>query len=255
MHPVQLSKQDGLVFMQITQSETPNCVFLGVHSDIHRDKEERLHSKMTRPVSPPKGTRAEGRRRREGWATTVSLRYCKTRQGGDTLIGVGVPHLPWSPEAHDSQSYGKGGVREPSLSSPQTWGFPAGRLPKESCRAPKKSQMAPGPCFHVQAREKQQVLGVKEQLSPRQFCLPLQARGNAFCWMPGTSTWLRALDFPVLSTRLLLLCALPEPIAPRPLASGTRGSAWLPGRPGKSAGGELRGHILREPRRVRQDQA
>lgn len=171
--------------MQITQSEIPNCVFLGVHSDIHRDKKERLRSKMTRPVSPPEGTRAEGRRRRAGWATTVSLRYCKTRQEGDTLIGVSVPHPPWSPEARDSQSYGKGGMREPSLSSPQTWGFPAGRLPKESCRAQKKIQMAPGPSFHVQAREKQQVLGVKEQLSPRQFCLLLQARGNAFCWMPG----------------------------------------------------------------------
>lgn len=31
-------------------------------------------------------------------------------------------------------------------------------------------------------------LGVKERLSPRQFCHPLQAPGKAFCWMRGIHT-------------------------------------------------------------------
>lgn len=117
---------------------------------------------------------------------------------------------PVGPEARDSQSSGEGGPAraEPVLRT-HLWGeegqrsrtqSPAAEHP-DRCRcsilqgelcvcgtALSKSRGATRPRLRVWAREKQWAWGVKDRISPRQFCQDLQAPGNAFFWMQEAST-------------------------------------------------------------------
>lgn len=123
---------------------------------------------------------------------------------------------PVGPEAGDSQSSREGGpARAEPILRTHLWGeegqksrtqSPAAEHP-DRCRgrrgcsilqgelcvcgtALSKSQGATRPQLRVWAREKQWAWGVKDQISPRQFCQDLQAPGNAFFWMQEASTWL-----------------------------------------------------------------
>ena len=153
---------------------------------------------MTRAVSPLEGTRAQGRRRREGWATTVFLCHCEMRSKKgqrDTLIAVSVPGPRGAPKPAIANPM-EGGPREPSPSRPQTWGFPAQR----ELRSPEEVTERPPPMSPGAAEREAVSLGAEGTALPTQFCHPLQTPGKAFRWMPGSSTQLRTLGSPVLST-------------------------------------------------------